>query len=103
MRLLRRLFRDARALAALALLTTLVVGGLADARHHLSARGCAGDAAGREDHCICASLHAAPLGSEPMAQPAPSEREFPVAVAAVASRPIARAACAASPRAPPRG
>jgi len=103
MRLLRRLFRNARALAGVLLLATLVVGEVADARHHLSERGCAADAAGRDDNCTCASLHAAPLASEPLAQPAPIEHEIAFATVTVASLPVARTACAASPRAPPRG
>jgi len=103
MRTLRKLFRNGRALTAMLLLTTFVVGEVADARHHLSERGCAADAAGRDDNCTCASLHAAPLASEPLAQPAPVEREIAFATVAVPSQPVARTACAASPRAPPRG
>jgi len=102
MRLLSRLFRNGRALAALLLLTTLVVGETADARHHLSERGCAADARGREDHCVCASLHAAPLASEPVTQLAPVECESEPALVAIAIVPIARAVNAAAPRAPPR-
>ena len=103
MRHLRWLFRTGRALAAVLLLTTLVVGEAADARHHLSSHGCAVDSGGRNDNCTCASLHAAPMASEPVAQPAPVEHEhhFSAVVATIA--PIARAARAAAPRAPPRG
>lgn len=103
MRLLRRLFRNGRALSAVLLLTTLVVGEVADARHHLSEHGCVADATGRDDNCTCASLHVMSLAGEPLAQPAPVEREIAFATVAVASLPIARPACAASPRAPPRG
>ena len=103
MRLLRGVFQTGRALAPLLLLTTLVVGELADARHHLSERGCAGDATGRDDNCTCASLHAAPLASEPIAQPAPVEDECEFACTAIAAAPHASAPRAAAPRGPPRG
>lgn len=103
MRLLRRLFRTGRALSAVLLLTTLVVGEAADARHHLSPHGCAADSGGRNDNCTCASLHAAPMASEPIAQPAPVEHEHHFTAVAATIAPIARAARASAPRAPPRG
>ena len=103
MRLLRRLFSTGRALAAVLLLTAFAVGGAADARHHLSERGCPADRGGREDHCVCASLHAAPFASVAITQATPveCEREFTPTVEAL--EPIVRAAHAAAPRAPPRG
>src|SRR5262245_47800820 len=101
MRLARTLFRSARALAALLLLTAFAMGGAADARHHLSERGCATDQHGREGHCVCAGLHAAPFASEAVEQATPVEcaREF-VPVALVLA-PVVRAAQSAAPRAPP--
>ena len=103
MRLLRSLFRPARGLAALLLLAAFTVGGAADAWHHLSEQGCPADRGGREDHCVCASLHAAPVASEAITQATPveCEREFTPAVEAL--EPITRAAHGAVPRAPPRG
>ena len=103
MRLLRTLFRSGRAAAAVLLLAAFSLGGAADARHHLSEHGCAADQGGRADHCVCAGLHAAPFASEAVAQATPVEcgREF-VPVARVLA-PVARAAQAAAPRAPPRG
>ena len=103
MRLVRTLSRSGRALAALLLLTAFTVGAAADARHHLSERGCAADRGGREDHCICASLHAAPLASEPIAEPAPIEHEREFALIDAALAPAARSIRGAAPRAPPRG
>jgi hypothetical protein len=102
MRLVRTLFRSGRALAALLLLTAFTVGAAADARHHLSERGCAADRGGA-DHCVCASLHAAPFASEAISQVLPVECERTVTPVAEALAPIARAAAAAAPRAPPRG
>ena len=103
MRLLRSLFRPGRDLAALLLLAAFTVGGAADARHHLSEHGCAADRGGREDHCVCTGLHAAPFASVAVTQSTPvaCEREFIPAVEAL--EPIIRAAHAAAPRAPPRG
>jgi len=103
MRLLRRLFCNTRALAALLLLTALVAGEAADARHHLSERGCPGDAGGRDGSCACASLHAAPIAAEPLAQPAPQEHEREFTLVAQALAPVARVVRGAAPRAPPRG
>jgi len=103
MRLLRRLFRTDRALAAMLLLATFVVGDVADARHHLSERGCSADRGGRDDNCTCASLHVASLGSGLAMGAAPlgCDHEQALVVVALAAR--TRAACDASPRAPPRG
>ena len=103
MRLLSRLFRTGRAISALLLLTTLVVGEVADARHHLSEHGCPADRGGRDDQCTCASLHVTSLASEPVMQIAPVECESEPAFVVIAIAPIARAARAAAPRAPPRG
>ena len=103
MRYLRTLFRSARALAALLLLSAFTLGAAADARHHLSEQGCSGDRGGREDHCICSGLHAAPFASETVSQVLPVECERTVTPVAEAQAPIARAAAAAAPRAPPRG
>lgn len=103
MRLLRRLFRPGRSLAALLLLTSLLVGSAADARHHLSDQGCPADTGGRDDHCTCSSMHAVSLGSEAPAQLAPVELEREVAPAATALALIGRAVIGASPRAPPQG
>jgi len=103
MRLARTLFRSGRALAALFLLAAFTVGGLADARHHLSERGCAADHGGRADHCVCAGLHAAPFASEAITQATPVECEREFTPAAEALEPIVRVAHAAAPRAPPRG
>ena len=103
MRLVRTLFRSGRALAALLLLTAFTVGAAADARHHLSERGCAADRGGREGHCVCAGLHGAPIASEPLAQPAPVEREREFAPIALTLAPAIGAIRGAAPRAPPRG
>jgi len=103
MRLLRRLFRTGRALAALMLLTTLVVGEVADARHHLSEHGCPADRGGRDDQCTCASLHVTSLASDGVTQATPVECESAAAFVAFATGPLIPVACAAAPRAPPRG
>jgi len=103
MRLLRTLVRSRRALGALLLLTAFAVGAAADARHHLSERGCAADHGGREVRCVCAGLHAAPFASDAIAQVTPVECEREFTPAAEALEPIVRAAHAAAPRAPPRG
>jgi hypothetical protein len=100
---LRRLTRPGRALPALLLLTTLVVGEVADARHHLSEHGCAADSGGRDDNCTCASLHAVSLASDAPAQLAPVEHEREFALIAVVSTPRPYAAISAAPRAPPQG
>ena len=102
MRLLRTMFRSGRTLAALLLLAAFTTGGVADARHHLSEQGCAADHGGRADHCVCASLHAAPCASEAITQATPVECEREFAPAAEALEPVVRAAHAAVPRAPPR-
>lgn len=103
MRILRHLFRSGPALAALLLLSALVVGEVADARHHLSEHGCASEAGGRDDNCTCANLHAvsfadpAPEASSPLVH----AREF--APFATALAPRSQATTCAAPRAPPRG
>ena len=102
MRLVRTLFRSGRSLAALLLLAAFTVGAAADARHHLSEQGCPADRGGA-DHCVCASMHAAPLGSEPLAQPAPVELEREFAPTAAALAPAGRTLRGAAPRGPPRG
>lgn len=104
MRLLRPFVRSGRALAGIALLAALVVGEVADARHHLAESGCASDASGpgRDDNCTCAGLHSAtPAGLAPAAF-TPVEREHGWAPGAVpvATRRLREAE--ASPRAPPR-
>jgi hypothetical protein len=103
MRLLRRLFSSGRSLAAVLLLSAFAVGSAADARHHLSEKGCPGDRGGREDHCVCASLHAAPFASVAVTQATPVECERQFTLAAEVVEPVVRAAHAAVPRAPPRG
>jgi hypothetical protein len=103
MRLVRTLFRSGRSLAALLLLAAFTAGGVADARHHLSEQGCAADRGGRADHCVCASMHAAPLGSEPIAQPVPVEFEREFAPTAAALAPAGRTLRGAAPRGPPAG
>ena len=103
MRLVRTLLRPARSLAAVLLLAAFTLGGVADARHHLSEWGCAADQGGRTDHCVCAGLHAAPFASEPVAQVTPAECEREAVPVAPALAPVTRAAPSAAPRAPPRG
>ena len=103
MHLVRRLFPHRRALAALLLLASLIVGQVADARHHLSDQGCPADSGRHVDHCTCTSMHAVPLASEAPAQVAPVELEREVTPAAIAQAPIARAVISAAPRAPPQG
>jgi hypothetical protein len=98
-----RWFRPGRELLALLLLTTLVVGEVADARHHLSEHGCAADTGGRDDNCTCASLHAVSLASDLPAQAAPVELERQFMPVAIALAPTARAIISAAPRAPPQG
>lgn len=98
------LLRSGRALAALLLLTTLVVGEVADARHHLSETGCASDHAEgpqRDDSCACISLHFAPVATPGTGFIAP----IPVEVQLVA-RPEGQAVALqavgpAAPRGPP--
>jgi hypothetical protein len=104
MDLFRWLFRSGRAVAGLLLLATLVVGEVADARHHLAEHGCATDthSPGRDDNCTCAGLHAAPLaGHAPVAlTPVAIEREL---VVASATQHVSRHGVSnAAPRAPPR-
>lgn len=103
MRLVRTLFRSGRALAALLLLTAFTVGAAADARHHLSEHGCAADRGGREDHCVCAGLHAAPFASEAVTEVQPIECERTFAPVTLVLAPATRARHAAAPRAPPLG
>jgi len=103
MHLLRTRFLPGREFLALLLLATLVVGEVADTRHHLSERGCAADAGGRDDNCTCASLHAVSLAREAPAQLAPVELEREVAPTAIALAPTACAIISAAPRAPPQG
>jgi len=103
MRLARTLFRSGRALAALLLLTAFTAGAAADVRHHLSEGGCAADRGGREDHCVCTGLHAAPFASEPITQATPIEGEREFAPIAAVLAPVVRAIRGAAPRAPPRG
>src|SRR5215510_7494497 len=99
----RARFRPRRALAALLLLTALVVGVAADAAHHLSERGCAAEGGRRDDRCTCTSLHATSLAREAPAQSVPIvlPREFAFVPAAPAPKP--RAVAGAPPRAPPLG
>lgn len=104
MRILHWCLRSGRALAGLVLLATLFAGELADTRHHLSEHGCTTDAhsSGREDHCTCAGLHAAPLaGHAPVALAAVEiERATGTPFATLhASR---HGVSDAAPRAPPR-
>ncbi len=106
LQILRRLFRDPRAVGALCLLVTLVAGEAADARHHLADQGCVSDGhvpGQRDDNCTCAGLHVLPLGDQAPASPAPvvREREFAPVVAAAAR--VAHRGAASAPRAPPRG
>ena len=103
MHLLSRLFRPGRSLAALLLLGSLLAGQAADARHHLSDRGCPADTGGLDRHCTCASLHAVSLASEAPAALAPVELEREAARVAIAMAPLARAVISAAPRAPPQG
>ena len=103
MQRLRMLFRSGRALAASLLLVAFAAGAAADLRHHLSEQGCAADRGGRADHCVCASLHAAPFATEAVTQATPVMCERAFVPVARAFAPAMRAAHAASPRAPPRG
>ncbi|MEQ1834430.1 MAG: hypothetical protein ABL977_15395 [Candidatus Eisenbacteria bacterium] len=103
MSFLRRWFVSGRALAALLLLSALLAGEVADARHHLSDHGCASDTGGRDDNCTCAGLHAASsVDPVPVAE-APLEHEREFTALAMAPPPSKLAAAHASPRAPPRG
>ena len=97
------LLRPERAFLALLLLTALVVGEVADARHHLSEQGCAADAGGRDDNCTCASLHAVSLAPDAPAQIAPVEFERAFTPLVEVLAPPACAVLGAAPRAPPRG
>lgn len=105
MDLLRWLSRSGRAVAALWLLATFVVGEVADTRHHLSDHGCAADAQspGRDDHCTCTGLHVAPLAGMAPVVLAPASLTGESPVPSAASCPTSRAASAGSPRAPPKG
>jgi len=100
----RWLYRSGRVAAGLWLLGTLVLGEVADARHHLVEHGCASDAKSpsRDDNCTCASLHAAPLAGHPPVALAPIAIEREMAVVVAADRPARHAGTRASPRAPPR-
>lgn len=102
MRLLRTLIRSGRSLAAVLLLAAFAGGAAADTWHHLSEQGCVADRGGREDHCVCTGLHAAPFASEPVTQATPVECERTFAAVAQVLAPVTCAAHAAAPRAPPR-
>jgi hypothetical protein len=103
MRLLHAWFRTGRAFLATLLLTAFAVGAAADTWHHLSEQGCSADRGGREDHCVCTGLHAAPFASEPVTQVTPIECERTFVAVAQALAPVAQVSRAAVPRAPPRG
>jgi hypothetical protein len=104
MRLLRALLCPNRTFAGIALLAALVVGEMADTRHHLSEHGCATDArrASREEQCTCAGLHAAPLAGHAPVALALVELEHGHAPAIAHAAPARRGEADASPRAPPR-
>ena len=104
MRFLRQFLRSGRALAGLALLATLFAGELADTRHHLSEHGCTTDAhsSGRDDNCICAGLHAAPLAGHAPVALASIHVEHAAATPATPQRPTRHGVSDAAPRAPPR-
>ena len=100
---LRWLFRSGRAVAGLLLLASLVVGDMADTRHHLSEQGCTTDSHGasREENCTCAGLHAAPLtGHAPVALAPVAIERAPVVVSAT-DRVARHGVTNAAPRAPP--
>jgi hypothetical protein len=104
MRLLHPLVRSGRTLAGIVLLAALVVGEVADARHHLSEAGCGAEehGTGRDDNCACTGLHAAPLaGHAPVALAAVVEERglAPLAAHEAAHR---HGEAHAAPRAPPR-
>jgi len=104
MRLPVWLLRSGRALAALLLLTTLVVGEVADARHHLSETGCASDHArgpGRDDCCACTSLHVAPLTSPSPVLMAPVVVEARAIVCSREHTLVVRSCGPDAPRGPP--
>ena len=104
MNLFRWLSRSGHAVAGLWLLATLVVGEVADTRHHLSEHGCAADThtPGRDDNCTCAGLHAAPLAGHAPVALAPVAVERELAVADATSHPSRHGVPSAAPRAPPR-
>jgi len=101
MRLLRTLFSSGRSLASLLLLATLVTGEVADARHHLSEQGCPADRGGRDDNCICGSLHAISQAEDGPVGLAPIEYEHEVGFVAALQSPCGRAVLRANPRGPP--
>lgn len=105
LRLLRRLFRDPRAMGALLLLAVFAAGEIADAQHHLEDVGCVADThepGQRDDHCTCAGLHALPLGDHALADPTPVVQERAYAPVAATLAPRAHRGAEAAPRAPPR-
>ena len=100
---LRWLFRSGRAVAAVLLLGSFMLGEAADTRHHLSEQGCASDSHGptRDDNCTCAGLHAAPLAGHAPVALAPVEIERPRVVVSATGRAARRGVTRAAPRAPP--
>jgi len=96
--------RTGRALAGLLLLATLVAGEVADARHHLSEPGCPTESGGpgRDDHCTCAGIHAAPLAGHAPVPLAAVVLEREHAPCVVLAAPRRERETEASPRAPPR-
>jgi len=104
MRSFRVLLRPGRLVAALLLLAAFAAGSAADLRHHLDAQGCAADAApgGRDEHCTCAGLHAAPLaGHAPVLLTAVTVERGHTPLAAHEA-PHRHGEAHAAPRAPPR-
>ena len=97
--------RSSRAFAALLLLATLVVGEVADARHHLAETGCATEhtqGPQRDDCCACTSLHVAPLASPGPVLAAPVVVETRVSMAPRLRHEGVCVAGADAPRGPPR-
>ena len=104
MRLLHGFLRHGRALAALILLATLVVGEVADARHHLAESGCASEhteGPRRDDCCACTSLHVAPLATPGLVLVAPLVVETRLASGRVVRHDVFVAVGPDAPRGPP--
>lgn len=104
MRLAVWLLRSGRALAALLLLTTLVVGEVADARHHLSETGCASDHAEgpqRDDACACTSLHVSPIATPGAVWVAPVSVDLQLVASPGAHAPVVCSLAQDAPRGPP--
>lgn len=93
--------RAQRALRAVALVATLVLGAAVHELHHALDPGCGTDAHSTEHACGCSTMHAAALLADAQDAPAPASLERVVVAPPVPSAPAAAPHALAAPRGPP--